>query len=41
VNNREPRLPSSIQIVVADANVLYSLCLCDYLLYAGDHGLSN
>ncbi|MCL2482665.1 MAG: PIN domain-containing protein [Propionibacteriaceae bacterium] len=38
-NHREPRLPSRIRIVVADANVLYSRCLRDYLLYAGEHGL--
>jgi len=32
-------LPNSVRIVVADANVLYSRCLRDYLLYAAEQGL--
>ncbi|MDR1513594.1 MAG: hypothetical protein LBS56_08980, partial [Propionibacteriaceae bacterium] len=32
-------LPSGLRIVVADANVLYSRSLRDYLLYAADEDI--
>ena len=32
-------LPSGVRVVVADANVLYSRCLRNYLLYAAEQGL--
>jgi len=39
VSPTQTGLPDGVRLVVADASVLYSRCLRDYLLYAAEQGL--